>query len=134
MSLLPSRRAALALLIAGAFTSAGCKKNGLFFQSVNPPAGRSSGGEEVRIRGSGFRSLGGLQIRVGPKEARNVGIADDETIVLTTPECREADQGHPLDIHILTHEGRSVILRGAFTYRTNPANSNTPNSDLQRRL
>ncbi|MEZ4407095.1 MAG: IPT/TIG domain-containing protein [Polyangiales bacterium] len=134
MLVLRSRRAALALLLAGAFMSAGCKKSGLFFQSVNPPAGRPGGGEEVRIRGSGFRALGGLQIRIGPKEARNVGIADDETIVLTTPECRDADQGHPLDIHILTHEGRSVILRGAFTYRRNPGESNSPNSELQRRL
>ncbi len=110
----------------------GCKREGVFFQSMNPTSGRASGGEEVRIRGHGFRTLGGLDIRIGPKAAQNVGIADDETIVLTTPDAREADQGHPLDVYILTNEGRSIILRGAFTYRRN-AEGGAAN-ELQRRL
>ena len=121
--------ASLLVTVAGA---TGCKKEGVYFQSINPASGRPSGGEEVRIRGHGFRALGGLEVRVGAKAAQNVGIADDETIVLTTPESREADRGHPVDVYILTNEGRSIVLRGGFTYRR-AAESGGAN-DLQRRL
>ena len=126
------RHAVAAFVVVAAASGAGCKKEGVFFRDMAPRSGRPSGGEEVRLLGSGFRALGGLDIRVGPKPASNVGIADDETIVFTTPEAREADQGRPLDIFILTAEGRSYVLRGAFTYRRGP--SDTPGSELQRRL
>jgi len=126
------RTVLMASLLVSAAASTGCKKDGVFFQSVNPASGRPSGGEEVRIRGHGFRALGGLEIRVGPKPAQNVGIADDETIVLTTPEAREADRGHPVDVYILTNEGRSIVLRGAFTYRR--ATEGGGANELQRRL
>ena len=62
----------------------------------------------------------------------DVSAPDDETIVFTTPESREADQGHPIDIYILTNEGRSYVLRGAFSYRRGA--TDTPGSELQRRL
>jgi hypothetical protein len=120
------------LLVSAASATTGCKKEGVFFQSINPASGRPSGGEEVRIRGHGFRALGGLEVRIGPKAAQNVGIADDETIVLTTPEAREADRGHPIDVYILTNEGRSIVLRGAFTYRR--ATEGGGANELQRRL
>jgi hypothetical protein len=127
------RHAAVAfVLVAAATTGAGCKKEGVFYRDLAPRSGRASGGEEVRLLGSGFRALGSLEIRVGPKPATNVGIADDETIVLTTPEAREADLGHPLDIYILTNTGHSYVLRGAFTYRRGQAD--TPGGELQRRL
>lgn len=121
------------MVIASSLAGGGCKKEGVFFRDLAPNSGRPSGGEEVRILGTGFRSMGNLEIRVGPKPATNVGIADDETIVLTTPEAREADQGHPVDISILTSQGRSYVLRGAFTYRRNPA-ADTQGGELQRRL
>lgn len=127
-----ARLIARALCVTALLVGAGCKKEGVFFQSMNPTAGKASGGEEVRIRGSGFRTLGGLEIRIGSRVATNVGVADDETIVLTTPDCREAEQGRKLDVHILTNEGRSIMLREAFTYRR--AESTGGNSDLQRRL
>jgi len=126
------RTALMASLLVAATGATGCKKEGVFFQSINPTAGRPSGGEEVRIRGHGFRALGGLDVRIGPKAAQNVGIADDETIVLTTPDAREADQGRPLDVYILTNEGRSIVLRGAFTYRRAAGGEGT--NQLQRRL
>lgn len=118
-------------LVAALSAGAGCKKEGVFFTSINPPSGKASGGDEVRIRGSGFHSLGTIDIRVGPKLATNVAVADDETIVLTTPECREADQGRALDIYLLTGDGRSYVLRSAFTCRRSEGGAN---SDLQRRL
>lgn len=126
------RHAVMACVVVMAGAGMGCKREGVFFRDMAPRTGRPSGGEEVRILGSGFRALGSLEIRVGPKPATNVGIADDETIVFTTPESREADQGRPLDVYILTAEGRSYILRGAFTYRRAP--TDTPGSELQRRL
>lgn len=126
------RHAVVALSMLSALGSAGCKKEGVFFRDMLPRSGKPSGGEEVRILGSGFRALGGLEIRIGPKVATEVGIADDETIVFRTPESREADQGHPLDVYILTNEGRSYVLRGAFQYRR--GQTDTPGSELQRRL
>lgn len=126
------RAVLMASLLVSAAGATGCKKEGVFFQSINPGSGRPSGGEEVRIRGHGFRALGGLEVRLGPKPAQNVGIADDETIVLTTPESRESDRGHPIDVYILTNEGRSIVLRGAFTYRR--ATEGGGANDLQRRL
>lgn len=126
------RHALVALVVAASVSGLACKKEGIFFRDLAPKTGRPSGGEEVHLLGSGFRALGPLEVRVGPKPATNVGVADDETIVLTTPECREADQGHPLDIYILTNEGKSYVLRGAFTYRH--GQSESPGSDLQRRL
>jgi hypothetical protein len=126
------RAVLMASLLVSAAGATGCKKEGVFFQSINPASGRPSGGEEVRIRGHGFRALGGLEVRLGPKPAQNVGIADDETIVLTTPESRESDRGHPIDVYILTNEGRSIVLRGAFTYRR--ATEGGGANHLQRRL
>lgn len=126
------RHAVAAFVVLAAAAGAGCKKEGVFFRDLAPRSGKPSGGEEVRLLGSGFRALGTLDIRVGPKPATNVGIADDETIVFTTPESREADQGHPIDIFILTNEGRSYVLRGAFTYRRGA--TDTPSNELQRRL
>ena len=120
--------------IFAAMTLLGCSGNSVFFESMNPASGRVSGGQEVRIRGSGFRALGNIEIRIGGKPATNVGVADDETVVLTTPEAREADVGHPLDVYLLTAEGRSFVLRRAFSYRHGPNDVTTPNSDLQRRL
>ncbi|MBI5513314.1 MAG: IPT/TIG domain-containing protein [Deltaproteobacteria bacterium] len=125
-----SKLALMGLLV----TATGCKREGVFFQALNPSQGRASGGEEVRLRGSGFKTLGNLEIRIGGRPATNVGIADDETIVLTTPDARDADQGHPLDMFILTSEGRSFRLRDSFTYRRAPGDPNAPNSELQRRM
>jgi hypothetical protein len=126
------RHAAMAFVLAAAASNAGCKKEGIFFRDMAPNSGRASGLEEVHILGSGFTALGGLEVRIGSKPATNVGISADDTLVLTTPECREGDQGKPLDIYILTNEGRSYVLRGAFTYRRGAAD--TPGSELQRRL
>lgn len=120
------------LALTTAMLAGACKKEGVYFTSINPPSGKASGGDEVRIRGSGFHALGTLEVRVGPKLATNVAVADDETIVLTTPECREADHGRALDVYLLTGEGRSYVLRGAFTCRRPEASG--ANSDLQRRL
>lgn len=131
MSLAWSRRAVMASLVMLAL--GGCNKEGVFFQSMNPSSGRLSGGEEVRIRGSGFGALGNMEIRIGGRVATNIGIADNETIVLSTPEGRAEDAGRKLDVFILTSEGRSFVFREAFSYRQNPGEG-TPGSDLQRRL
>ncbi len=119
-------------VLAAAVASVGCGSHGTFYESLNPAMGRPSGGEEVRLRGSGFGALGNIEIRVGGKLATNVGIADDETIVFTTPEAREDDVGHALPVYILTNTGRSIVLRDAFTYRSNGNGSGA--SGLGRRL
>jgi hypothetical protein len=123
-------------LVALAALAGGCKSKSLNFESVNPPSGRMGGGEEVRIRGGGFEKLGNLEVRIGGRPATNVGVQGDDTIVLTTPEAREADANRALDISILTSDGRSILLRNAFTYRPGAAQRGAggPNEELRRRL
>lgn len=128
-----SQRTAI-VAMATALMATGCNREGVFFQSMNPASGRITGGEEVRIRGSGFKGLSNLEIRIGGRPATNIGVADDQTIVLTTPDAREGDVGHAIDVYLLTNEGRSYVLRGAFTYRRGANDTTSPNSDLQRRL
>ena len=130
------RNAAIAGLIALASAAVGCKPHNLFFESVNPASGRLSGGQEVRIRGGNFQQLGSLEVRIGGKPATNVGIVGDDTIVLTTPEGREIEAAHPVDINLLTSDGKSIVLRGAFSYTAGPAapGAGGPNDDLRRRL
>ncbi len=131
---LPRRRLALSLAcILSATLGGACRKEGVTFSSVNPNTGRGSGSEEVRIRGHGFRALGGMEVRIGGRVARNVGIADDDTLVLTTPECPETLQGRALDMMVLTNDGRSWRIRDAFTFRR-AADPTSGNTDLQRRL
>lgn len=128
------RRLALVFALAALGTLGGaCRKEGVTFMSVNPTSGRGSGNEEVRVRGHGFRSLGGMEVRIGGRVAKNVGIADDDTLVLSTPECPENLQGRPLDLTILTNDGRSWRIRDVFTFRRQ-ADPTSGNNDLQRRL
>ncbi|MBL8682540.1 MAG: IPT/TIG domain-containing protein [Myxococcales bacterium] len=130
-------RAAIATAIAlAALASTGCKNQKLTFESVNPPSGRLGGNEEVRIRGTGFGQLGNLQdVRFGGRAATNVGVQGDDTIVLTSPEGREDDANRAIDITLLSSDGRSIVLKGAFTYRPGAAGGPAgPNDDLRRRL
>jgi hypothetical protein len=127
----------LSLVGSVAFGAAGCKEKKLAFESVNPPSGRMGGNEEVRIRGSGFSSLGNLQdVRIGGKPATNVGVQGDDTIVLSSPEGREEDAEHPVDITMLTSDGRAIVLKNVFTFHAaaGAGGNNGPNEDLRRRL
>jgi hypothetical protein len=56
--------------------------------------------------------------------------------VLTTPEGSESAANHPVDISILTSDGRSIVLRQAWTYQPGAAQPGAggPNEDLRRRL
>lgn len=124
---------AAAMLISAA---SGCKNKNLTFQAVNPASGRLSGGQEVRIVGSGFDKLGTIEVRIGGRPATNVGVMGDEAIVLTTPEGAESSANHPVDISILTSDGRSIVLRNSWTYQPGAAQPGAggPNEDLRRRL
>lgn len=125
------------VMVAGLFlvAASGCKNKNMYFESVNPPTGRLGGGEEVRIRGGGFDRLGNLEVRIGGRPATNVGVSGEDTIQLTTPEGREAEANHPVDISILTSDGKSIVLRHAFTYRPGASQrTGGPNDDLRRRL
>jgi hypothetical protein len=127
----------LAAILFASAAAGSCKgSQALVFESVNPASGRLGGGEEVRIRGSGFEKLGNLEVRLGGRPATNVGVQGDDTIVLTTPEGREADADHPVDVSLLTSEGKSIILRRVFTYQAgaSPHGAGGPHEDLRRRL
>lgn len=127
----------LSLLAGLALSATGCKDKKLTFESVNPSSGRMGGNEEVRIRGSGFSALGNLQdVRIGGKPATNVGVQGDDTIVLSSPEGREEDAEHPVDITMLTSDGRAIVLKQVFTFHAaaGAGGAAGPNEDLRRRL
>jgi hypothetical protein len=130
------RTGGLIVTLALAACASGCKSDKITFDSVNPPSGRMGGGEEVRIRGGGFEKLGNLEVRIGGRPANNVGIQGDDTIVLTTPEAREGAAGTAMDISILTSDGKSIVLRSAFSYQAGASQRGAggPNEDLRRRL
>ena len=129
---LPNYSIAIALL---SFVAAGCGSHALSFDSVNPAEGRMGGGEEVRIRGTGLDHLGNIDVRIGGRMATNVGVQGEDTIVLTTPEGRDEEANHPEDISILTSDGRSIVLRHAWTYRPGASQqTGGPNEDLRRRM
>lgn len=122
-----------ALLVS---VASGCKNHNLTFQAVNPGSGRLSGGQEVRIIGTGFDKLGTIEVRIGGRPASNVGVMGDEAIVLTTPEGAESAANQPVDISILTSDGRSIVLTHSWTYQPGAAQPGAggPNEDLRRRL
>ncbi len=127
----------LTVVASLALSSAGCKDKKLSFESVNPSSGRMGGNEEVRIRGSGFALLGNLQdVRIGGKPATNVGVQGDDTIVLSSPEGRDEDADHAVDITMLTSDGRAIVIKNAFTFHAaaGAGGASGPNEDLRRRL
>ena len=116
--------------------SATCTYPTVGHQTTATAANRMGGNEEVRIRGTGFGQLGNLQdVRFGGRAATNVGVQGDDTIVLTSPEGRDEDANRAIDITLLSSDGRSVVIKSAFTYRPAAAGGPSgPNEDLRRRL
>jgi hypothetical protein len=80
---------------------------------VTPTAGRGSGGEPLRIVGSGFRSHGAPVVYVGPKAAKGVVVESDELITVLTPE---ADGPGVVDVSVRFPDGEVVDYPAAFTY------------------
>ncbi len=78
---------------------------------VDPKTGSMEGGEEVTLRGEGFRD--GVVVRFGGRAATDVRVKDGSTLVAKTPP---ADEPGPVDVEVLDPGGQKGSLPDGFTY------------------
>lgn len=78
---------------------------------VDPKTGSMEGGEEVTLRGDGFRD--GVVVRFGGRAATDVRVKDGSTLVAKTPP---ADEPGSVDVEVLDPGGQKGSLPDGFTY------------------
>lgn len=84
----------------------------LALSAVQPDRGPLAGGATVTLSGDGF--LPGTRVRFGGTEATLVGVASENTLVVTLP--RHAGPPALVDITVLSPTGTEVSLPGSFRY------------------
>lgn len=80
---------------------------------IIPGSGLLSGGEPVKIKGSGFRSDMGIEVYFGTQKAPEVIVEGEDTLIATTPPAKKEGL---VDIRVRTDDGREFLLRKAFRY------------------
>ena len=80
---------------------------------VVPAAGRTSGGEPLRISGRGFREHGPPVVYVGPRAAKAVVVESDRLITVVTPE---ADAPGVVAVAVHFADGEVLEYADAFAY------------------
>jgi hypothetical protein len=103
LSLVLGAVAALGLLTAGC-------GGGVKVTSVTPENGTVAGGEDVVIKGEGFKA--GVQVKFCRAEAKNVILLGENQIKATSP----ANQKGTCDITITFDDGRAFKVANAFHY------------------
>lgn len=98
----------LALLLAGSLV--GCE-SGTRIKSVEPNFGNVAGNDDVVIVGNGFRQ--GMVVQFGKREAKSVVLEQPTRILCKTPAGVEGK----VDVTITRDDGKTFVLRDAFTYR-----------------
>jgi hypothetical protein len=102
------RKLVLALVLAGSF--AGCE-SGTRIKSVEPNFGNVAGNDDIVINGSGFRQ--GMVIQFGKREAKGVVLEEPTRVRCKTPAGVEGK----VDVSITRDDGKTFVLRDAFSYR-----------------
>ncbi len=102
------RKLVLALVLAGTF--AGCE-SGTRIKSVEPNFGNVAGNDDVVIVGAGFKA--GMVVQFGKREAKSVVLEQPTKIICKTPAGVEGK----VDVTITRDDGKTFVLRDAFTYR-----------------
>ena len=97
--------AALVLVLSGL----GCDE-GVKVTSVEPDTGTIAGGEDVVLKGRGFKA--GVQVKFCRSEAKNVVILADNQIKVNTP----ANQKGTCDVTLTFDDGRAFKVANAFRY------------------
>jgi hypothetical protein len=92
-----------------ALLALGCD-GGVQVTSIQPDNGTVAGGEDVFIKGSGFKA--GVQVRFCKAEAKNLVILADNQIKLSSP----ANQKGNCDVTLTFDDGRSYKVANAFRY------------------
>ncbi len=97
-----------AALLSG-FLCLGCQE-GVKITSVKPDTGTVAGGEDVVVRGKGFKA--GVQVKFCRAEAKNIEIVADNQIKLSSP----ANAKGMCDITLTFDDGRAYRVANAFRY------------------
>jgi len=99
----------MSILAASLF---GCEKP-LNVTDVSPKTGNVSGGEPLKIKGSGFSNNMGISVYIGSNKVDNVSIQGSELLTVSTPPANAPGEA---DIRIITDNGEEFLLSKAFTY------------------
>ena len=99
-----------ALVLTGLL--AGCP-SGVRVERLDPPRGTYGGGEDVVIKGSGFRpGRSNYGVYFGKQPAPNVVVESSSAIKVTTP----AGKVGRVDVELTLEDGRVFRLPGGFEY------------------
>jgi len=112
MTGMPSRTLAPlwgALALCVLVVAVGCE-TGVKVTSVTPDYGTVGGGEDVVIKGTGFKA--GVQVKFCKAEAKNVVILGDNQLKVTSP----ANQKGACELTITFDDGRAYKVAAAFRY------------------
>lgn len=95
--------------------SVGCDRTGkLQVDRIDPIVGDIHGNQQVRVLGRGFRLDGDYSVYFGGKRASKVGIANANTLGVTTPPGGVAGK---VDVTITSDTGDAFRIRGGYEYK-----------------
>lgn len=98
---------------AALFGMMGCSDE-LKVSGVQPPQGTYGGGEEVVIKGNGFKpGRGGVTVKFGKRDATSVVVASSEAINVMTPG---GDPNTTVDVTVIFDDGKAFKVGNAFHY------------------
>jgi hypothetical protein len=92
-----------------AWVTAGCE-TGVKVTSITPDYGTVAGGEDVVIKGTGFKA--GVQVKFCKAEAKNVVILGDNQLKVNSP----ANAKGTCEVTITFDDGRAYKVASAFRY------------------
>jgi hypothetical protein len=100
---------ALGLVAALGLAGLGCG-GGVKVTSVSPENGTVAGGEDILIKGQGFKA--GVNVKFCRAEAKNVVLLGDNQIKATSPANSKGD----CDVTLTFDDGRAFKVANAFHY------------------
>lgn len=77
---------------------------------LEPPQGTWAGGEEIVIKGNGFKP--GVSVKFGKRDATNIAVSDKQ-IRVTSPA---GEKNTTVDITLIFDDGRAFLLKNGFRY------------------
>jgi hypothetical protein len=100
---------ALCVVAAVGLLASGCG-GGVKVTSVSPENGTVAGGEDILIKGEGFKA--GVQVKFCRAESKSVVLLGDTQIKATSP----AGEKGPCDITLTFDDGRAYKVANGFRY------------------
>ncbi len=103
----------LSLSVFALFGLTSCSDE-LRVSEVEPSHGTAGGGEEITIKGNGFKpGKGGVSVRFGKHDAASIVVESDTKIRVTTPG---GDPGTTVSVLVVFDDGKAFELKNAFQY------------------